>query len=727
MDTNELQYAYSEDKQHVSLQETEKLRRFKTWFKDAVESSQLWRNEAKEDIEFYNGKQWRSEDKNSLEEHGRPAITVNRIKPLMNVLSGYQRLNRYDIDFLPRTNDDMKQAHLRKGITKYVLDRSHYNYEESDTFFDGALTGLGWFEVGYAFDWQTQDGDAFVRRANSLDIYVDPESRDKYFRDAKYIIRARWIDKEELKSLYPEHEDEIDAQAEYYLTEEESDGRNDRLWWQSETKKIRIAECWYKKTVRKKAIILNTGEAVAEVTPEMVAMKMVASVQQYTATEVHLMTFFDNVILEDMPSPYKHGEFPFVPFPVYYQGNDDRPAGIVRDLKDPQREINKRRSQQLHILNTNANGGWMIEEGSMSREQENEFQRKSTTPGAMIKVAPGALTGGRIQPIASPGVNQSIVSATIEAEQEMVSVSGINESLMGTDIEKGASGRAIELKQKQAITHIALLFDNLRFAKERIAKLLWGTSGAPGIIPQYYNEEKTFRIVGENGKPEFVTVNQQVQTTDNLGQLITTTLNDLTVGEYDIIIADTPSTATQRTAQFWSLVDACGQLGIQGNMVLDILLDLSDVAQKDEIKDRLRKQEEQQAQAQQQAMQMEQMKFQAQMELEREKKLSKSIAYKDLQLPMQLQLAAAAGIFPKEYADKFMEWSVQQYAQQMGLPAPQMPAQAPKMPPEALQQQMGGIMQPNANQPPQAMPQPRARPMTEAAMRGLAEADRPVL
>lgn len=725
MDINELQYAYGETKDTISLQETERLRKFKKWFSDAVEASHNWRNEAKEDIDFYNGKQWKSEDKHTLEEHGRPAITVNRIKPLLNVLSGYQRLNRYDIDFLPRTNDDMKQAQLRKGITKYILDRSHFNYEESDAFMEGALTGLGWFECGYRFDWQAQDGDAFVRRVNTLDMYVDPESRDKYFRDAKYIVRARWIDKEELCNLYPEHKDEIEAQAEYYLSEEESDGRNDRLWWQAETKKIRVAEMWYKKTVKKKAIILNTGEAVAEVTPEMVALQMVASVQQYTATEVRLMTFFDNVVLEDIESPYKHGDFPFVPFPVYYQGNDDVPAGVVRDLKDVQREINKRRSQELHILNTNANGGWMIEDGAMSREQEQEFSRKSTTPGAMIKVSPGAITGGRIKPIVSPGVNQSIVGATLEAENEMVSVSGINEALMGTDIEKGASGRAIELKQKQAITHIALLFDNLRFAKERIAKLLWGTSGAPGIVPQYYNEEKTFRIVGENGKPEFVTVNQQVQGYNELGQLITTTLNDLTVGDYDIVIADTPSTATQRTAQFWSLVDACGQLGIQGNMVLDILLDLSDVAQKDEIKDRLRKQEEQQAQAQQQAIQMEQQRFQAQMELEREKKLSKSIAYKDLQLPLQLQLAAAANIFPKQYADAFLEWTVQQYAQQLGLPG--MGVIGPQMPLQTAQMPMGTNVLPSADLALQQAPASAGRPLTQAAMNGLAESNKPVL
>ncbi len=716
IDTNELQYGKSQDGTTV-VESTSRMLKFKKWFKNAVDAAQEWREEAKEDQDFYNGRQWKDTDRRVLTEAKRPVITINRIKPLLNVLSGYQRLNRYDVDFLPRTNDDMQQAQVRKGITKYILDRSHYNYEESDVFFDGVTKGLGWFEVGYKFNWEIMDGDAFVRRVSPLDIYVDPESRDKYYRDAKFIIRARWLDKEELSTQYPDHKDEIEAQATSYLTEE-TEISNNRLWWQQETKKVRVAECWYKKTVKKKVFVLQNGDVVSELTPEMLALQQITSTHEYVKEEIHLLTFFDNVVLEDMKSPYEHGAIPFIPFCCYYQGDDDIPAGIVRDLKDPQKEINKRRSQELHILNSIANSGWLVEEGALTREQEQSIKKNITTPGAVVTVSTGTLTGGRMQPLVSPGVNTSILNATSEASAEMITVSGINEALMGTEIPNGASGRAIELKQKQAITHIALLFDNLRFAKERIVNLLWGRRGAPGIIPQYYTDQKTFRIIGETGKPEYITINQPTQIQDELGQVITTTLNDLSVGEFDIVISDTPSTATQRSAQFWSLVDACGQLGIQGAQVLDILLDLSDVPQKEEIKERLRKQEEMQAQAQQQAAQVEQQRFQAQLELEREKKLSKSIAYKDLQLPLQLQLAAKAGIFPQEYADAFMRWSVDQYAGQMGLSVNAAPQQN-KVP----QISMSGL----AQMPQQQNSRVQARPLTQAALQGLVEANKPVL
>lgn len=710
---NDFQYVQSNDKTITAVAENSKLLKFKQWFKEAVECQQKWRALAQEDREFYSGKQWKNADKKKLEDVQRPAITINRIKPLINVLCGYQRLNRYDIEFLPRTNDDDEQAAVRKGVTKYILDRCHYNYEESDAFNDGVVTGIGWFEVGYKFDWLTQDGDAFVRRVSPFDIYCDPETRDKHLRDMTYVIRARWVDKDELNAKYPQHADEINAQTAAYMTEEtESDKQVNDLWFSHETKKIRFAECWYKKTVQKQLFVLKTGEVVEQVTEEMIALGLIMSQQTVATTEIRMMAFFDNVILEDIPSPYKHGLIPFVPFLCYYQGEDDVPSGVVRDLKDPQREINKRRSQELHILNTQSNGGWIAEDGALTPQQEASFKRNASTPGALLKVSTGSLSMNRLQRLEPQTPPNNLITATQEAMNEMPSISGINEALMGTDISNSQSGRAIELKQKQAITHIAGLFDNLRMAKELIVEMLWGKRGAPGIIPQFYTEEKTFRIVGENGDNQIVTVNQQIQEQQvnpqtGLIQTITKTLNDLSVGEYDVVISDTPATSTQRTAQFWSLVDACGKLGIQGSMIMDILIDLSDIPQRQEIKRRLQAQQEQQAQAQQQQMQ-------AQMELEKQKRLSRSIAYKDLQLPLQLQLAAQAGILPQQYADQFLQWSIQQMAQNMNLP-------------DVATMQQPNMMMEQPQLPPVQQRQPAQAPLTQAATRGLVEANKPVL
>lgn len=116
--------------------------RFTQWFRESVEYITDWRKEAHECFDFVMGKQWSPGDIERLKKMGRPVVTINKIKPLVNILSGYQRNNRNDIDFLPRTNDDASLCEVRKAMTKYVMDRSNYDVEESIVFEKGCICGL---------------------------------------------------------------------------------------------------------------------------------------------------------------------------------------------------------------------------------------------------------------------------------------------------------------------------------------------------------------------------------------------------------------------------------------------------------------------------------------------------------------------------------------------------------------------------------------------------------
>ena len=241
----------------------------------------------------------------------------------------------------------------------------------------------------------------------------------------------------------------------------------------------------------------------------------------------------------------------------------------------------------------------------------------------------------------------------------MPSISGINEALMGVDMPANASGRAIELKQKQAITHIAPMFDNLRKCKKRLASLLWGKHGRKGLVQQFYTEKKVFRIEGVGGKPDFITINQQVTQIGPFGQAVTTTLNDITQGDFDIIVADTQASASQRQAQMYSLIDAVKTLGVPGDAVFDLILDLSDIPNKEDIKQRL----QQRQQAQQKAQEA-----QAAAEQAKQIRMSNSIAFKDAPPAIQLAMAAKAGLIDQKIADEaikqFVAYNYPQLLQQ---------------------------------------------------------------
>lgn len=154
--------------ENILLEQSDTFRQCRKWFQAAVDSGKKWQTEAKEDFEFAAGKQWTDDEIKQFQEDGRLAITINRILPLINILSGYQRLNRYDIDFLARTNDDVELCQVQRGITKYIMDRSDYDTVESQVFLDCAIGWIGWFG-----------------------IYVDPEAHEFDYSDAKFLIRQQ--------------------------------------------------------------------------------------------------------------------------------------------------------------------------------------------------------------------------------------------------------------------------------------------------------------------------------------------------------------------------------------------------------------------------------------------------------------------------------------------------------------------------------------------------------
>lgn len=611
-------------------------------FRASVDRDREWRNEAKEDMEFYCGKQWADQDSAALAEQGRPTLTINRIKPLINLLSGYQRLNRFEPEFLPRTKSDMDLCMVRKGVTKYIMDQCDYASIESSVFIDGAICGRAWFEVCYEWDYAVLDGDIKVKRVSPMDIYVDPESRAVDYSDAKFLFRCKWADKDELKAVYPEHADVIDfATNEYDRAEDVTLVGLEPLWYQKNTHKLRLVERWGRRTESQQyyLVVIDGQESLLKKDEVSVAHFVSGQVKKpikLPVTKTYFTTFIGEHVLEEKESPYEHGMFPYVPFIAYYLGEGDIPAGVVRDIKDPQKEVNKRRSQSLHILGTQANSGWIYEEGVFDAKQKSNVRQFGSMPGVMVETKPGMM--GRLQRINPPNPPIGLMQAEQEAAQDIRDISGINEGMLGTNIGQSASGRAIELRQRQAVTHIGALFDNLRRAKQHILFILWGKRGKKGLVQQYYTDEKTFRIIGDNGQPDFITINQRVQVEDPVAGVIHKTLNDLSVGEFDIVVSDTPSTATQRQSQFWALVDAVSKLGIPGDLVFDMLIDMSDIPNREEIKRRwLERQQVQQQVFQQQAVQQ-----QAAQQLPI--KLTGNINIKDIPPEAQAQMLAKVGI-----------------------------------------------------------------------------------
>ena len=130
----------------------------------------------------------------------------------------------------------------------------------------------------------------------------------------------------------------------------------------------------------------------------------------------------------------------------------------------------------------------------MDEKQFAEFQKKGNILGHYQRVQTETFSNGAPR-IVERQIGQfpaGLAQAETQATADLNAISGINEALLGTNIPASTSGRAIELKQRQSATHVAVIFDNLRTAKKKIARLLWGRRDFAGVIPQFYNTEKVY-------------------------------------------------------------------------------------------------------------------------------------------------------------------------------------------------------------------------------------------
>lgn len=570
--------------------------------KNALSATSTWRQNAKQDYEFMQGKQWDDADIKKMREAGRPAITINRIRPVINLLCGYASQNETEPDFLPRSEEDDRVSRVAKGITKYCLDRANYQRNKGKCFRDKIICGLANYWVHYEFDYAKLDGEIRIDRVSPFDVFVDPECSQEDLSDAQYIGRYSWESPSKLKQVYPDKAVEIDTLSHKFDDTELETGsfetiNGEALWYSDKYRKVRVVQYWYKEYKTKRIFMTQNG-VVDENNPlYVVLMAMGKEPTSIPDTQIRYATFSDNVLLEEGESPYKHNKFPLVRDYCYYTGelvDDERePAGVVRDIKDAQRETNKNRSQRMHAVNQQTLGVkyW---QGPVTEQFKNTVKKYGTTPGANIYMPPGVtFTDGT-------SAMDSALNMNLEQQSsnDFYSISGITpESLSGSV--GNMSGKAIDLRQSVTTVQTAGIFAQTKEAELQIVKLLWGEKNAPGLIPQFYNQEKAMRILGDDGQKEFIQIqpgmNQPMQeqtmldpmgqpVLDAEGNPVKKVLYDLSAFDFDIVISTSQASATARRANLYQLLEA-KKSGV--DIPIDIILDFMDFPEKEAVKKRM--------------------------------------------------------------------------------------------------------------------------------------------
>jgi hypothetical protein len=427
-----------------------------------------------------------------------------------------------------------KVADVITGIFKHIEVNS-----DADTAYDTAgeyAVRIGWGYWRVITDYVREDSfdqEIYIRPIdNPFSVYFDPNSIQPDGSDAEKVLITTLMSKDDFKIQYPGADDGGDFN-------QRGTGDFDPDWVQKED--IRVAEYFYVERKKTKLLLLSDGTKVYKdeaPSPEILAAAgiMVVGERETMRKQIKWCKLTGLEILEERDWSGRY--IPVVP--VYGQQltvEDKRKKyGLVRNAKDAQRMYNYWQTSLTESIALAPKAKWLLAEGQ-DEGHENEWAQANIKSMPVLRYKQTDINGKeapapqRLQPEPPPA---GVIAAAMSIDKDLQSVVGIFDP---SQLPQGnMSGKAIRGQQMQQDMTNFHYYDNLVRSMKHTGRIILD------LIPKIYDRERVLRIIGYDGKPEMVTLNQRTQ--DEMG--VEKVLNDVTVGEYDVYMDTGPGYQSKR-------------------------------------------------------------------------------------------------------------------------------------------------------------------------------------
>lgn len=190
-------------------------------FREYKSSREQWAEKFQESVEFRAGAQWTNEEAEVLESRGQAPIVVNRIHPIVETAKSLLVYNSPQFRSTAREDSDNKTAKVMSDLFSWVWDVSSGNEELKRVVDDYYVGGMGVFNVYQDPMADLGKGEVFVKSINPLDVYIDPNSKDPYGRDAAHIMVGKYMTDEQANQVYPYYMDIIEDSSSHQADNED--------------------------------------------------------------------------------------------------------------------------------------------------------------------------------------------------------------------------------------------------------------------------------------------------------------------------------------------------------------------------------------------------------------------------------------------------------------------------------------------------------------------------
>jgi hypothetical protein len=530
-----------------------------------------WDVAAREDIDFYLGNHFNASELEELESRNQSSMPMDRLYAAIEQFKAIVTSKKPKFSAIGREDSDNKLANVWKTILEYTWDKSDGDEVFKQVVHDYATTGLGYFYAYLDRDADFGRGEVKFTYVDPFRVYVDPNSRHKYFDDAAGIIVSTILTKQQLIDLYPQLSQPVEEgsnkllidEIELFNTEEDYPDATNKTTMQSFTPdntkdkdynidKYRLLEHYKKVRVPYYRVLdARTGDERIMTQEQFLAMAedkdFTAAIEnksidfvEVTQPRVKLTCTVGQIVLYEMVCDTD--KYPIVPVPNIWT-NTPYPMSDVRKNKAFQRFLNKTISLITSHAQASAGLKLLVPQGSVHDIEE--LERDWANPNATIEYDPSF--GEPHFPSPQP-LSGSILSLPKMIEGYIDLNIGIFEMMQGNTDAAPRTYSATMMMENVGQRRSQSKLRDIEGSMKRLGQVIYN------MARQHYRFKKTFRIVQANNDINEFTVNSRLY--DDKTQELIKIENDITVGQFDIRILGGSTLPSNKYGEFQLYMEA---------------------------------------------------------------------------------------------------------------------------------------------------------------------------
>lgn len=485
----------------------------KEWLKESSLHFEQTKAFGKKVRKYKNGDQLDETIKRILANRGQPEQFENQIAKHNNSILGHKKDRDVEIKLFGLQQKDKVSATILNNLVKSIVSVGDYEQEVDELDDTLAIEGISIAELAISdtgeYDrFEREHRDVDVNAINPNEMFLDPFSRAKdYNKDARYLTRCFWIDKDDLYSLFDSELVDKITTTNYLASSVDDDLSTDTTLRQ----RVLLSYTWYRKYDK------------------------VAKKEKY-----YYCFWSDEIILLQNESPYSFDGFPYEI--EFLERDFDKKAtikywGLYRNIMPLQDHINY---AKLRLQNMIANNKTLVNRGAIVDENITQFAEEWSYDNATVMVEDinGIKTEKQQTQI------QQILNIITDGRNQIAELLNSNKEFLGN-----ANNRMSMVGQQQRIktglvglSRFTDKSDNLQ--KKIIKKMV-------SMIVQFYDSERIVSIIDEDYEQDYMVLNQTIENENGYdfefledGKVKPKAMNSLKIGKYDIIYLAKPKEDT---------------------------------------------------------------------------------------------------------------------------------------------------------------------------------------